>query len=582
MVVSNLTFQVQSTGNAAAQGVNNLTKSLNTLQKASAKTSNVLSKVVAAFKRIVFYRAIRQVLKGISEAVEEGLKNAYAFSAGLSDVMDRRIATAMDSLTSNTLKMKNQLGAAWGSLLTAIMPVILTLINLVTRAADAITQFFAAFTGGTYLKAKDVSASFADNMKAGAGAAKEWKNQLMGFDVINKLNEPSSGGGGGGSSGVNPADMFEVAEVSEKIAGIAAKFQPLIRALKDLWEAIKPIGKALWENVVNPIGKVVLWGVVIFLESQTNALRKLADLITGKLKFKEWLDELEPLEGAILALAAGLLLYTQPWLVLAGAVAVAVASIVRNWEKIKKSYHDYVDPYMEKFRELRPEADETALAFAQTVASVGWAINEIKTAWETFKVNHNGNDPIVWLFHDIIGLPTDQQIIEYGKNVVGWILQGFADFGTELYNVFVQPVIDAVNAVKEWLRSIFGNGIETNVGWKIDAPHMIEKTGTTHVSGKFAEGGFPKSGQLFWARENGSGPELVGTLGGHTAVANNDQIEAGIANAVESANDGVVTAIYAIGSMIVQEMQKDSGGDWDGFVRSVTKTQKRQASAYGV
>ena len=49
-----------------------------------------------------------------------------------------------------------------------------------------------------------------------------------------------------------------------------------------------------------------------------------------------------------------------------------------------------------------------------------------------------------------------------------------------------------------------------------------------------ADGGFVSSGQLFVAQE--SGPEMIGTLGGRTAVANNDQIVSGIASGVASAN----------------------------------------------
>lgn len=45
----------------------------------------------------------------------------------------------------------------------------------------------------------------------------------------------------------------------------------------------------------------------------------------------------------------------------------------------------------------------------------------------------------------------------------------------------------------------------------------------------FADGGFPETGQMFIARE--AGPELVGNIGNKAAVANNDQIEAGIAKA---------------------------------------------------
>jgi len=46
----------------------------------------------------------------------------------------------------------------------------------------------------------------------------------------------------------------------------------------------------------------------------------------------------------------------------------------------------------------------------------------------------------------------------------------------------------------------------------------------------FAEGGFPQQGQLFIARE--AGAELVGNIGGSTAVANNDQIVAAVSDGV--------------------------------------------------
>ena len=49
-----------------------------------------------------------------------------------------------------------------------------------------------------------------------------------------------------------------------------------------------------------------------------------------------------------------------------------------------------------------------------------------------------------------------------------------------------------------------------------------------------ASGGLFDVGQLFVARE--AGPEMVGSIGNRTAVANNDQIVAGIASGVASAN----------------------------------------------
>ena len=51
---------------------------------------------------------------------------------------------------------------------------------------------------------------------------------------------------------------------------------------------------------------------------------------------------------------------------------------------------------------------------------------------------------------------------------------------------------------------------------------------------EFGEGGFPEMGQMFIARERGA--ELVGEIGGRTAVANNEQIDRGIAEGVRDAN----------------------------------------------
>lgn len=57
----------------------------------------------------------------------------------------------------------------------------------------------------------------------------------------------------------------------------------------------------------------------------------------------------------------------------------------------------------------------------------------------------------------------------------------------------------------------------------------------------FASGGFPQQGDLFIANE--MGPELVGTIGGKTAVANNDQIVEGIESGVMRGMAPVVNAI---------------------------------------
>lgn len=62
---------------------------------------------------------------------------------------------------------------------------------------------------------------------------------------------------------------------------------------------------------------------------------------------------------------------------------------------------------------------------------------------------------------------------------------------------------------------------------------------------KYAVGGLPNMGQMFVARE--AGPELVGTLGGHTAVMNNDQIVSSVSYGVAQAVKEVIQALVKMG-----------------------------------
>ena len=66
------------------------------------------------------------------------------------------------------------------------------------------------------------------------------------------------------------------------------------------------------------------------------------------------------------------------------------------------------------------------------------------------------------------------------------------------------------------------------------------KGATGYYSQMYASGGYPSTGDFFWAGE--AGPELVGTVGGRTAVASNQEIT-GITNAVYAMGEREVAAI---------------------------------------
>lgn len=98
---------------------------------------------------------------------------------------------------------------------------------------------------------------------------------------------------------------------------------------------------------------------------------------------------------------------------------------------------------------------------------------------------------------------------------------------------------------------------------------------------RFAEGGYPVTGQLFLARE--AGPEMVGSIGSRTAVVNNGQIVEGISYGVEAANEGVINAILSATQQLITAIQDNNGEmymDGEKVGEIVTKWQNRQARVY--
>ena len=92
----------------------------------------------------------------------------------------------------------------------------------------------------------------------------------------------------------------------------------------------------------------------------------------------------------------------------------------------------------------------------------------------------------------------------------------------------------------------------------------------------FAEGGFPEQGQMFIARE--AGAEMVGNIGRKTAVANNDQIIAGIAGGVAEANEEQNALLREQNSLLRSILEKDNGVILDGkkLATSVEKYQRER------
>lgn len=120
-----------------------------------------------------------------------------------------------------------------------------------------------------------------------------------------------------------------------------------------------------------------------------------------------------------------------------------------------------------------------------------------------------------------------QPVINLFKSMVNGVIDAINGFLTLLNNMsFAIPSVTI--RVPEWAKNVFGWGNVTIGGGSFD-PFNIP------TIPRLASGGFVNSGQLFIANE--AGPELVGQMGGRTAVANNAQIIQGIALGISDANE---------------------------------------------
>ena len=93
----------------------------------------------------------------------------------------------------------------------------------------------------------------------------------------------------------------------------------------------------------------------------------------------------------------------------------------------------------------------------------------------------------------------------------------------------------------------------------------------------FENGGFPDVGQMFIARE--AGPELVGTIGSKSAVANNYQIENGIYRAVRQAM--LEGRAYEKGGDLYITIKNDDGTTIEKVIKNYNEYMKRTGGKGG-
>ena len=145
--------------------------------------------------------------------------------------------------------------------------------------------------------------------------------------------------------------------------------------------------------------------------------------------------------------------------------------------------------------------------------------------------------------------PTVTAKTQFGKNALDNLVNLVQDLnptinsGATVTDPVLQGVLNLIQALNPSITATVNTntkGVRDSIKKAVDGIDLDLKDSNGFIHGALtliakANGGFVDSGDIFVANENGSA-EMIGSFGHSTAVANNDQIVAGIASGVEAAN----------------------------------------------
>lgn len=270
------------------------------------KTTGIFSKFFNSIKRIAFYRVIRSAIREITQGLSEGIENLYYWS----QAVGTSFAPAMDRMATSTLYLKNGFASMWSPLIERAIPVLDALIDKWVDFFNIVQEGFARLTGqATWNKALKYPVTYKDALNDASKAAKEFKNQLLGFDELNVLNTPSNSGRGSGSDLLDYSRMFELVETNMAAdgKGIGAKLADAIAgafADPDKWgnagdKAAGFLGTA-FDNTIEFFQQGHENGMFARMgQSMTNFFTRFATRLAGKIKDTNWNEAIDSLTQAL-------------------------------------------------------------------------------------------------------------------------------------------------------------------------------------------------------------------------------------------------------------------------------------------
>ncbi|RFZ77315.1 hypothetical protein DS742_19180 [Lacrimispora amygdalina] len=347
---------------------------------------------------------------------------------------------------------------------------------------------------------------------------------------------------------------------------------PLIDKFMEFAGKVADAITVLWENVLKPF---ILW----FMEAATPIIAEfIQNVIDGFFRFFEGVSTVV---GDILTALSGLMdfiigVFTGDWNlawegiktffggiwdamkdivstvmdVIDSVIQIVLGVIKSVWELIWNGIKTFVSNIWTSIQDNITKASE---AIRDKLSEIWDSVKQtIEEKWNAIK---EWFDQIWQKIKDVFKLDEMTQI---GKDVMNKFWGGMQEIWESIkswLSGIADEVGKAFNSVVDGAKNLFKNAkedAESEAGEK-EEKESSSGPGSTkgHVNSGpgvkgHATGGFPTSGSLFIANENGN-PEMVGNWGGKAAVANNMQITEGITRAVQY---GMRSAIAPLASSI--------------------------------
>lgn len=191
-----------------------------------------LGKQIKRVAKMYSLMLIRMALRKVIDNAKNSLNDLTRQNASVND--------SVSSIVSSFKYLGASITGAFSPIFGVIAPILDALVEKCVSVINTIGQVFASLTGAkTYTFAKKVQTDYAgsleDTKKATDDAtksAKEYENQLLGFDEITKLSAPtdnnSSGSSGSGADSGGSGYVFDTATIDNQYNNWADK-------LKEAW-----------------------------------------------------------------------------------------------------------------------------------------------------------------------------------------------------------------------------------------------------------------------------------------------------------------------------------------------------------